>query len=67
MGFSDHSKGIVSALTAIALGAEVIEKHVKLNKNDKSLDSEFSITVKEFKELINKADDVKKSMGKKFF
>ena len=39
----------LSALTDIALGAEVIEKHVKLNKNDKSLDS-FSITVKEFKD-----------------
>ena len=65
VGFSDHSKGF-SALTAIALGAEVIEKHVKLNKNDKSLDSEFSITVKEFKELIDKANDVKKQWERDF-
>ena len=67
VGFSDHSKGIVSALTAIALGADVIEKHVKLNDNDKSLDSEFSISIQRFKELIEMSRDVKKSMGNKFF
>tara|TARA_B110000008_G_C16949010_1_gene555632 strand:- start:777 stop:1805 length:1029 start_codon:yes stop_codon:yes gene_type:complete len=67
VGFSDHSKGISSALTAVALGAEVIEKHIKLNENDKSLDSEFSITVKELKKLIEKSREIKESMGKKFF
>ena len=65
VGFSDHSKGSLCTYS-YCLGA-VIEKHVKLNKNDKSLDSEFSITVKEFKELIDKANDVKKTMGKRFF
>ncbi len=67
VGFSDHSIGINSALTAVALGAEVIEKHVKLNKNDKSLDSKFSITTKELKDFVIKAKEVKNSMGKKFF
>lgn len=67
VGFSDHSIGISSALTAVALGAEVIEKHVKLNKNDKSLDSKFSITTNELKEFVIKAKEVKNSMGKKFF
>ena len=27
-GYSDHSRGITAALLAIALGAQVIEKHV---------------------------------------
>ncbi len=67
IGFSDHSIGINSALTAISLGAEVIEKHVKLNKKIKSLDSKFSITVKELKELVTKAKEVKASMGTKYF
>jgi len=67
VGFSDHSIGINSALTAVALGAEVIEKHVKLNKNDKSLDSKFSITTNELKDFVIKAKEVKNSMGKKFF
>tara|TARA_E500000178_G_scaffold147167_1_gene146874 strand:- start:31309 stop:32343 length:1035 start_codon:yes stop_codon:yes gene_type:complete len=67
VGFSDHSKGITSTLAAIAIGAEVIEKHVKLNENDKSLDSKFSITVKELKDLVLKANQIKESMGKNYF
>ncbi len=40
-GLSDHSQGISKALAMIALGAEYIEKHFKLD--DDCIDSAFSI------------------------
>ena len=50
-------------MAAIAIGAEVIEKHVKLYKNDKSIDAKFSITPQEMKELIRNANIISKSLG----
>lgn len=63
IGFSDHSRGIVGSMAAIAVGAEVIEKHVKLFKNDKSIDAKFSITPNEMKELILNANLINASLG----
>lgn len=67
VGFSDHSMGINASLSAVALGAEVIEKHIKLDDKIKSVDSKFSITVDELKELVQKTLEVKKTLGKKYF
>ena len=44
---SDHSEGIGLPITAIALGACMIEKHVTLDKKDGAVDSKFSIEVSE--------------------
>ncbi|MDC3024465.1 pseudaminic acid synthase [Alphaproteobacteria bacterium] len=67
VGLSDHTKDFKAALIATALGAEVIEKHIILNKNDKSTDSFFSNDPKEFKEMVGSVKSVKKSLGKENF
>ena len=41
VGFSDHTTGIDSAIYSAALGANVLEKHVVLKKNSKTVDSFF--------------------------
>ncbi len=51
VGLSDHSKGSLGAVVATALGARVIEKHVKL-EGVESADSEFSMTMDEFGKMI---------------
>lgn len=33
-GFSDHTTGILAPVVAVALGADMLEKHVRCNKND---------------------------------
>ena len=43
-----------AAISAISLGAVAIEKHFKLNKNDKSPDSKFSIDPIQMKDLFLK-------------
>ena len=32
VGYSDHTEGIEAALAAVAIGAEIIEKHIKMLK-----------------------------------
>jgi len=42
IGYSDHTNGVVAAISAAALGAEIIEKHFTLDDRQ-TLDSSFSI------------------------
>ena len=51
VGLSDHSIGSLGAIVAVALGARVIEKHVKI-EGIESPDSKFSMTMEDFKQLI---------------
>lgn len=50
-------------MTAVALGAQVIEKHVTLDKTLPGPDHQASATVEEFSELVRCARDVEKCMG----
>jgi len=52
VGYSDHSVGIEVCKAAIALGANVIEKHVTLDKNQKGPDHILSATPNELKEIV---------------
>ena len=63
-GLSDHSLGIVSAVTSVGLGASIIEKHFTLNRADGGADSSFSLEPKELKELVRSVREAEKSIGK---
>ncbi len=63
VGFSDHSIGNIAAVTAVAAGAKIIEKHFKL-KNSKSIDNFFSADKSNFIELITNIRKVEKILGK---
>lgn len=67
VGLSDHSKDNIVAISAVAAGADMVEKHIGLKNQKKGLDIEFSIRgpeIKKFKEDILTA---KKLLGTKFF
>lgn len=51
VGLSDHSEGSIADVVAVAMGACVIEKHIKLD-GVKSADSEFSMSVNEFAKMV---------------
>ena len=51
VGLSDHSFGSLGAVVAVSLGAQVIEKHVKIN-GIQSADSDFSMTIEQFAQMV---------------
>ena len=58
VGLSDHSFGSIGAVVAVALGAQVIEKHVKIEGVD-SADSAFSMNMDEFAQMVQDAQNAK--------
>lgn len=59
IGFSDHSNNEDVIKSAIASGAEIVEKHVMLNTNLKTPDSKFSIEVNKISKLIRELTKIK--------
>jgi len=63
IGFSDHTLGIHISLSAVSMGARVIEKHFTLDKKDVGPDHVFSLEPLELKELVTKIRDIERAMG----
>ena len=64
VGYSDHSLGENACLAAVALGANVIEKHVTFSKKLKGPDHKASAEVNEFINLVKKIREVETMLGK---
>lgn len=64
VGLSDHSLGSVGAVTAVALGANVIEKHFCLDRAIDNPDSFFSMNPEEFSQMVNDIRQAEKAIGK---
>jgi pseudaminic acid synthase len=62
-GLSDHTTGSVSAVTAVAMGACVVEKHFCLSRNDDSPDSAFSLEPEEFGKMVQDIRLAEKMIG----
>ena len=63
VGFSDHTRGIGSAIAAVALGASVIEKHFKLHANGTGVDSEFSVSPGQLAQLVVECRNAHLALG----
>ena len=63
-GLSDHTLEIAVPVTAVALGACIIEKHVTLTRSKKSPDSAFSLEPHEFKSMVAAVRTAEKALGK---
>lgn len=61
-GLSDHSLGIEIPLTAVAMGAKIIEKHFILDKSIKTPDSDFSLDKDEFKTMVDSVRRIEKAI-----
>jgi pseudaminic acid synthase len=62
-GLSDHTIDNTTAITSVALGASIIEKHVTLDRNGGGPDDSFSLESKELKELCTGVNTAWKSLG----
>lgn len=64
VGLSDHTLGMTVPVSAVSLGAKIVEKHFILDKKIGGPDSAFSIEPKDFELIVNAIRDVELSFGK---
>lgn len=63
-GLSDHTLGISAAVTAVALGATIIEKHLTLSRDVAGPDSAFSLEPQEFTAMVVAVREAQKAVGR---
>jgi N-acetylneuraminate synthase len=65
VGYSGHEQGIYHTLQAAALGANIIERHITLDKNLPGPDHLASLEPQEFQTLVKLIKDYEIAMGNK--
>lgn len=63
IGYSDHTLGIEIPTAAVAMGAEVIEKHFTLDKNLDGPDHRASLDPSELKSMVMSIRNIEKALG----
>lgn len=63
VGYSDHSKGIEVPIAAVAMGAQVIEKHFTLDHNLPGPDHVASLEPHELKTMVESIRNIEKAIG----
>ena len=63
VGYSDHTVGIEVPIAAVALGAEVIEKHFTLDKTMEGPDHKASLEPKELKAMVEAIRNIQAALG----
>lgn len=64
IGLSDHTLGSAVAIGAVALGAELVEKHFIVDRTIGGPDASFSMEPREFKAMVDGIRTVEKALGK---
>jgi pseudaminic acid synthase len=67
VGLSDHSLGVTAAVSAIALGACLVEKHFTLDRESGGVDSHFSLEPGEFQDLVTQVRRAEAMKGRPTF
>lgn len=63
VGYSDHTKGIEVPIAAVALGAEIIEKHFTLDRNMEGPDHKASLEPDELKAMVSAIRNIERALG----
>lgn len=63
VGFSDHTMGIEASIAAVALGAEIIEKHFTLDTTMDGPDHKSSLTPEGMKTLVRAIRNIELGLG----
>ncbi|KUK65711.1 MAG: N-acetylneuraminate synthase [Desulfotomaculum sp. 46_80] len=63
VGYSDHTLGIEVPIAAVALGAEIIEKHFTLDKDMPGPDHKASLSPEELKAMVSAIRNIEKALG----
>lgn len=63
VGYSDHTKGIMIPVAAVAMGAVIIEKHFTLDRDMKGPDHKASLEPVELSNMVKAIRDVEMALG----
>lgn len=63
VGYSDHTTGSEVPVAAVALGAEIIEKHITLDKSMEGPDHRASLDPCEFREMVQQIRAIEMALG----
>lgn len=63
VGLSDHTMGNDVAIAAVALGAEMVEKHFIIDRSLGGADAAFSMNKEEFSIMVKSIRNVEKALG----
>lgn len=66
IGHSDHTNDIKVPLMAVAAGAQIIEKHFRIDENMECVDAPVSITENQLRNLVEGIRDIEKIFGDQF-
>ena len=66
VGLSDHTEGILVPPLAVAIGAEVVEKHFTLDQRLKGPDHAFAIEPQELKQMVKNIRFVETTMSQSY-
>lgn len=64
VGLSDHTLGIEVPISAVALGASIVEKHFTLTRSSRGPDSAFSLEPGEFSSMVKAIRIAERSIGR---
>lgn len=63
VGYSDHTLGLEVPIAAVALGAEVIEKHLTLDQDMEGPDHKASMEPHDFKKMVRAIRNIERALG----
>lgn len=63
IGYSDHTLGNIVSVAAVAMGAQIIEKHFTLDRNMDGPDHKASLDPREFQQLVQEIRNLEKALG----
>ena len=63
VGYSDHTMGIEVPIAAVAMGAEIIEKHFTLDRTMEGPDHLASLEPQELKQMVDSIRNIEQALG----
>ncbi len=66
-GLSDHTLGTEVPVAGVSLGAQIVEKHLTLSREEEGPDSDFSLEPEEFATMVQAVRKTEKAIGEVWY